>query len=87
MAEPTDTEFYAEKSHKWMVDGVWPYIGAVVDRSITKLEAEGFTRDEARFWMVCLSILQLYRMDFYMGFVIYTEYIKRPPEIYWPGER
>jgi len=26
-------------------------------------------------------------MDWYMGFVIYTEYIGRPPEIYWPGER
>lgn len=87
MAEPTDIEIYADKSKRWMVEGIYPYIGAPVNASITKLEAETFTREEASFWIMCLAILQLHRMAFPMGPIVYTEYIGKPPEVYFPGER
>lgn len=55
----------SEHDHRWVTENIWPYIGAPVQRSITKLEGEGFTRAEATEFMEALTILQLYRMGYY----------------------
>jgi len=41
----------------------------VVLSSMQRLEDEGFTPEEARFWLEALTILQLYRMGYPMGAV------------------
>lgn len=87
MPDKSDYDIYADFSHRYITEGVWPYIGGVVQTSISKLEAEGFTREEATFWIECLTTLQLYRMDYPMGPVIYRYLIEKPPIVYYPGER
>jgi len=53
---------YADFAHKFITVGCWGFMGDVVDRSIAKLEAEGFTNKEARYWLEALTILQLIRI-------------------------
>lgn len=62
MPEKTDVEWFLDWSHRWVVEGVYPIIGAVVQEGIARLEAEGFTRAEAWFWLEALTILQLIRI-------------------------
>lgn len=63
MAEKTDLEHFLDWSHRWVVEGIYPVIGAVVQSGIARLEAEGFTREEAQFWLEALTILQIIRID------------------------
>ncbi|GAI90229.1 unnamed protein product [marine sediment metagenome] len=67
MPGQTTIDIIADFAHRWVTEVIWPYIGGVVDTSIAKLEGEGFTHQEARFWIEALTILQLYRMNYYMG--------------------
>lgn len=64
MAEKSDIEHFLDWSHKWIVEGVYPIIGGVVQAGIAKLEAEGFTNKEARYWLEALTILQLIRIGY-----------------------
>ena len=63
MAEKTDIERFLDWSHRWVVEGIYPIIGGVVNNGVTRLEAEGFTKEEARFWLEALTILQIIRID------------------------
>lgn len=62
MAEKTDVEHFLDWSHRWVVEGIYPIIGGVVNTGIAKLEAEGFTKEKARYWLEALTILQLIRI-------------------------
>lgn len=62
MAEKTPIEFFLEWSHRWVVEGIYPIIGTVVQSGIARLEGEGFTNEEARFWLEALTILQIVRI-------------------------
>jgi hypothetical protein len=62
MAEKTDIELFLDWSQRWVVEGIYPIIGSVVNNGLAKLEAEGFTREEARYWLEALTILQVVRI-------------------------
>ena len=64
MPEKTDIELFLDWSHRWVTEGVYPIIGVVVNKGIARLEAEGFTNEEARFWLEALTILQLIRIGY-----------------------
>lgn len=78
MAEKTDYDYFADFYHKWIPESLWGYVGAVVSTSITRLESEGFTREEAYLWLEALSILQLYRMAFPLPPVPVSVFIPDP---------
>ena len=67
MTDQEAIDIIADKVHRWVTGVVWPHIGGVVGVSIAKLEAEGFTREEARFWVEALTVLQLHRMGYPMS--------------------
>ena len=64
MAEKSEVEHFLDWCHRWIVEGVYPIIGGVVNTGIAKLEAEGFTREEARYWLEALTVLQLIRIGY-----------------------
>ena len=64
MAVLREDQTYADFTHRFIDESIWPYMGKLVQTSITKLEDEGFTRDEAILYLKSLTILQLTRMKF-----------------------
>ena len=60
-------EIFADAGHRMIIEDIWPYIGGIVSDSLGLLEAEGFTPEEARFWLEALTILQIYRMGYDLG--------------------
>jgi len=76
-----DILIFVEHSHRWVTEGIWPVMGANVNIAIAKLEDEGFARDEARLFLEGLTILQLKRMDYKMGPVIYRYRVPAPREL------
>lgn len=64
MAVLRSDQTYADFTHRFIDESIWPYMGGVVQTSLAKLEDEGFTRDEAILYLKSLTILQLYRMNF-----------------------
>lgn len=69
---------YADFTKKFIREDMWGLMGAVVQRSITKLEDEGFTREEAEDYLEELTIIQLYRMNFPLPPVSIEVYIPDP---------
>ena len=64
MVEKTEVERFLEWCHRWIVEGVYPVIGSIVNTGIAKLEGEGFTNKEARYWVEALTVLQLIRVGY-----------------------
>ena len=64
MAEKSDVELFVDWSRRWVTEGVYPIIGKVVKEGRKKLEGEGFTDEEALYWLEALTILQLIRIGY-----------------------
>lgn len=86
---PQETiDIIADFAHRWVTEVIWPYIGVAVASSTMKLEGEGFTRTEARFWLGALTILQLHRMGYSMGAVWHGyEVVEVERPYHWAYER
>jgi len=78
MAEKNDVDLYADFTYKFVIESIWPFMGAVVQTSIAKLENEGFTREKATLYLKSLTILQLHRMGFPLPPINVQEWVPEP---------
>lgn len=85
MAVLREDQTYVDFTHRFIDESIWPFMGKVVQTSITKLEDEGFTRDEAILYLKSLTILQLTRMKFPLPPVSRRVYVP-DPKVYTEAE-
>ena len=71
-------EDYSVFAYRFIVEGLFPFMGSVVKTSLAKLEDEGFTKEEALFYLEELTIVQLYRMNFPLPPVSISVYVPDP---------
>ena len=85
MSDKTSYDIIADFTHDWIEKFVWVELGRPIPSDIDKLTAWGFSPVEARYWLMILTVLALYRLDFPMGPVWHEFKAPPPPQITWNG--